>query len=338
MRDLRARGDAVEPVAVLVDIDRDRRASLQRPAALVPSPQRLLAVLDPELAQLRQRLERLVERPPLVDVDLERQLGDSSDGADAVDVEPVGAAELELEARRTAAPPSPPGAPCRRDRRARRSTTSAGRSAASRAASRRGRRAALPAGRAEHRRARPSPRSRRAAAGPRSAPAQRGRRRARPRPPRGTRARTRPTRRSARSAPPRRSRWRRRGGARPGRRPPRRSTRARSRTSPPGAGSRSVPSAPPASTLTARRLQKRFAPPNLWTASRHEGGEHEAIDRPRDRSAGGACRHGIAGDRGSGVRGELRRLLRLGDRRRSCVRQPRRADCEAAARPARPGT
>ena len=75
VRDLRAGGDVVEPVAVLVDVDRDRRALLQRPAALVAGAERLLAVLDAELGQLRQRLERLVERPPLVDVDLERQLG-----------------------------------------------------------------------------------------------------------------------------------------------------------------------------------------------------------------------------------------------------------------------
>ena len=98
VRDLRARGDAVEPVAVLVGVDRDRRALLQRPPALVRCPQRLLAVLDPELVQPRERVERLVERPPLVHVDLERQLGDRPDGADAVDVEPVAAAELQLEA------------------------------------------------------------------------------------------------------------------------------------------------------------------------------------------------------------------------------------------------
>ena len=42
-------------------------------------------------------LERLVERPPLVDVHLERQLGDGADGAHALDVEPVAAAELQLQ-------------------------------------------------------------------------------------------------------------------------------------------------------------------------------------------------------------------------------------------------
>ena len=97
VRDLGARGDVVEPVAVLVDVDRDRRALLQRPAALVARAQRLLAVGDAELRELRQRIERLLERPELVHVDLERQLGDAADGAHALDVEPVAAAELQLQ-------------------------------------------------------------------------------------------------------------------------------------------------------------------------------------------------------------------------------------------------
>ena len=89
-------------MAVLVDVDRDRRALLQRPAALVARPERLLAVVDAELRELRQRLERLLERPPLVHVDLQRQLGRAADGAHALDVEAVAAAELELEPAKAA--------------------------------------------------------------------------------------------------------------------------------------------------------------------------------------------------------------------------------------------
>ena len=65
--------------------------------ARVAGAERLLAVLDAELGELRQRLERLVERPPLVDVDLQRQVGDAAHGADALDVEAVAAAELQLQ-------------------------------------------------------------------------------------------------------------------------------------------------------------------------------------------------------------------------------------------------
>ena len=76
-----------------------RRALLQLRAARVAGGQRLLAVLDAELGELRQRLERLVEAPRLVHVDLQRQVArDAAHGAHALDVEPVAAAELELEA------------------------------------------------------------------------------------------------------------------------------------------------------------------------------------------------------------------------------------------------
>src|SRR5207247_874245 len=54
---------------------------------------------------MRQRLERLVDRPVLVHVDLQRQVGDGPDGADTVEVEAVAPAELQLqpaEARRGA--------------------------------------------------------------------------------------------------------------------------------------------------------------------------------------------------------------------------------------------
>ena len=56
-------GTSVERVAVLVGVDRQRRAALQLGAVRVAGRQRLLAVLDAERGQLRQRLERLVERP-----------------------------------------------------------------------------------------------------------------------------------------------------------------------------------------------------------------------------------------------------------------------------------
>ena len=71
VRALRARRDVGERVAVLVDVDRDRRAALQlrrrrgRP--------RGAAARSTARSQLRQVLERLVERPRLVDVALERQ-------------------------------------------------------------------------------------------------------------------------------------------------------------------------------------------------------------------------------------------------------------------------
>ena len=85
-------------VAVLVDVDRERRAGLQLGPGRVAGGQGLLAVLDAELAQLRQRLERLVERPVLVHVHLERNVGDAAHRADALDVLAVTGAELELEA------------------------------------------------------------------------------------------------------------------------------------------------------------------------------------------------------------------------------------------------
>jgi hypothetical protein len=85
-------------VAVLVDVDRDGRAVPERPASLVARGQRLLAVFDPQLGELRERVERLVERPPFVDVDHERQVGDAANRTHALDVEPVSASELQLEA------------------------------------------------------------------------------------------------------------------------------------------------------------------------------------------------------------------------------------------------
>ena len=52
-------------------------------------------------------------------------------------------------------------------------------------------------------------------------------------------------------------------------------------------------------------LQNCFAPPNLAHRITTKGENDEAIDRARDRAAGGARRHGRAGDRRSGVRSEL---------------------------------
>src|SRR5581483_4588198 len=99
VRALGTRGDVAKRVAVLVDEDRERRALLQLGAAGIAGRQRLLAVLDTELGELRQELERLREAPGLVHVHLERQVaGDAADGTDALDVEAVPAAELELEA------------------------------------------------------------------------------------------------------------------------------------------------------------------------------------------------------------------------------------------------
>ena len=98
VRDLRAGRDIGERVAVLVDVDRDRRARLELAPGLVAGRQRLLAVLDPELGELRDRVERLLQRPPLVDVDLQRELGHAAHRAHALDVETVASSELQLEA------------------------------------------------------------------------------------------------------------------------------------------------------------------------------------------------------------------------------------------------
>ena len=63
VRDLGAGGDVGERVAVLVDVDRERRTTLELRAARIAGRQRLLAVLDAERGQLRQRLQCLLERP-----------------------------------------------------------------------------------------------------------------------------------------------------------------------------------------------------------------------------------------------------------------------------------
>ncbi len=128
-----------------------------------PGGQRLLAVLDAERLQLRQRLERLLERPVLVHVHLERDVRHASHRTDALDVEPVAAAELELQALEPAPAPARPGGPCRPGRRARPSSSSAARFAGGRAGATRERPAASRRGRAARRRSPPWPPARRAA-------------------------------------------------------------------------------------------------------------------------------------------------------------------------------
>ena len=95
---LRAGGDVGEGVAVLVDVDRERRARLELRAAGVACRERLLDVVDAERLQLRDRVERLVQSPILVDVDSDRLVPDGADRANTLDVEPVAAAELQLQA------------------------------------------------------------------------------------------------------------------------------------------------------------------------------------------------------------------------------------------------
>src|SRR5207247_1446735 len=58
MRPLRAGGDVGERVAVLVEVDRQRRVALQLGPVRIAGRERLLAVLDAELLELRERLER----------------------------------------------------------------------------------------------------------------------------------------------------------------------------------------------------------------------------------------------------------------------------------------
>ena len=70
VRALGAGRDVGERVAVLVDVDRDGERRFSSGPSGVAGRQRLLAVLE---RHLREELERLVERPVLVDVDLERE-------------------------------------------------------------------------------------------------------------------------------------------------------------------------------------------------------------------------------------------------------------------------
>ena len=103
VRALGARRHVGERVAVLVDVDRNRRRRTELGATGIARRERLLAVLDAELRELRQRVARLLERPVLVHVHLQRDVRDAAHCADTLDVEAVAPAELELQ------PPEPPG-------------------------------------------------------------------------------------------------------------------------------------------------------------------------------------------------------------------------------------
>ena len=97
VRALGARGDVGERVTVLVDVDRDRRGRAELRAAGISGRERLLAVLDAELLELRERFTRLVQRPVLVHVHLQRHVGHRPNRAHSLDVQSVPAAELELQ-------------------------------------------------------------------------------------------------------------------------------------------------------------------------------------------------------------------------------------------------
>ena len=97
VRDRRARGDVGECVAVLVDVHGNRRRLLQLRAVRITRPQRLLAILDTQLRQPGQGVERLLERPVLVHVGLQRDVGDLAHRADPVDIQAVTASELQLQ-------------------------------------------------------------------------------------------------------------------------------------------------------------------------------------------------------------------------------------------------
>ena len=97
------RATSASRMAVLVDVDRERRAGLERRPVRIAGRQRLLAVLDAERGQLRQGVERLVEAPRLVHVHLQRHACRGGDRAHALDVEAVAAAELQLQPPEAAA-------------------------------------------------------------------------------------------------------------------------------------------------------------------------------------------------------------------------------------------
>src|SRR6187401_995040 len=89
--------DVGQRVAVLVHVDRDGSALLQLRSIWIAGGEGLLAVLDARLGQRRQRLERLVQRPVLVDVDLERKTRGRAYSPNALYVQAVATPELQLE-------------------------------------------------------------------------------------------------------------------------------------------------------------------------------------------------------------------------------------------------
>ncbi len=149
---LGASGDVGEREAVLVEVDRNGRAALQLGPVRIAGRKRLLAVFESASAAAARA-------PPSSDQysftsTWSGRSRDRSDGAHALEVEPVTAPELQLQPSEAAARGLPrPAAPSRRDRRARPSTRSAARRGGARAAGGRARRRACPADRGARRRA-----------------------------------------------------------------------------------------------------------------------------------------------------------------------------------------
>ena len=124
MRALGAGRDVGEGVAVLVDVDRDRRAALQLGPVRVAGGERLLAVLE---RHLRQELERLARASST----RSRRPGAAGRSRRGRPRRARGRARRRRRAsasaaRSRAARPPRRGGPCRRGRRARPSTRSAG--------------------------------------------------------------------------------------------------------------------------------------------------------------------------------------------------------------------
>src|SRR5437763_476712 len=99
VRTVGAARDIGKVMTVLVDVDRNRRKWLQAWTIRVSFAQRLLAVLNTELAELRQSVTGLFEAPALVHVDLQRDVRHVTNSAHALDIERVPAAQLELQSR-----------------------------------------------------------------------------------------------------------------------------------------------------------------------------------------------------------------------------------------------
>jgi hypothetical protein len=87
-------------MAILVDEDRDRRRGFYPRATRIARGQGLFAVLHAQLGELRQRVQRFVERPVLVHVNLQRRLRRLAHRAHAVDVAAVARTELQLQAQK----------------------------------------------------------------------------------------------------------------------------------------------------------------------------------------------------------------------------------------------
>ena len=169
VRALRARGD----VARACGSPRRRRSgSASAPSRSRARRDRLPAsgcsqYSTPSSRELRQRVERLVERS----TPRSRRPGAARrrrarTARTRSTSRPSPRADLQLQPLEAAGAPPRRGAPCRRDRRARSSTTSAARRAAARAAGTPAARRASPGGRATRRRSPRAPRTRAPAAAP----------------------------------------------------------------------------------------------------------------------------------------------------------------------------